>query len=88
MFSIINKTRKVVLCRFNSGIELNLGPLEATERADSEVRENRDLDKLVRLGVIEKKPVKATGSAATPARSPAARAPGKAGAVRRRRTTK
>ena len=62
MFSIINKTREVVLCRFNSGIEFNLGPLATTERADSEVRDNHYLEKLVRLGVIDKERVKVAAS--------------------------
>jgi hypothetical protein len=90
MFSIINKTGQVVLCRFNSGLELNLAPLARIDQvADAEVRDNRDLGKLVRLGVIEMPSTLAAGARqAVAARSAARRTPAGRGKARRARSAK
>jgi hypothetical protein len=71
VYSITNKTAQVVHCRFNSGLEFNLAPhLRIDGVADSEIRDNRDLQKLAGLAVIEVAPSVPRAAPATPRSAP------------------
>ena len=53
MHIIKNLTKQVVLLRFNSGAELNVGPEQIRENVpDSEIRNNAVIEKLKRLEMI------------------------------------
>jgi hypothetical protein len=65
MHTIKNLTRQVVLLRLNSGAEINLGPEAQLENvAPSELRSNKTIEKLKRLGLIAVPETKTAGARA------------------------